>query len=94
MGWANTRYQKKLAAEFKARCTKDNTPCHLCGQPIDYTAPPQTPDAFELDHYYPRSTHPELVEDPANFRAAHSNCNRSRGKGTAIHTLGNQSEQW
>ncbi|MFS0086436.1 HNH endonuclease, partial [Corynebacterium striatum] len=47
-----------------------------------------------LDHYYPRSTHPELTDDPANFRAAHSNCNRSRGKGTAVYALGQQSEQW
>ncbi len=43
---------------------------------------------YELDHYYPRSTHPELTDDPANFRAAHSNCNRSRGKGTAVYALG------
>lgn len=94
MGRADTRHQKKLAADFKAKCIKEQAPCHLCGQPIDFTAAPQTPDAYELDHYYPRSTRPELTDDPANFRAAHSSCNRSRCKGTAVFALGNQSEQW
>ncbi|QDQ97969.1 HNH endonuclease [Tomitella fengzijianii] len=58
-------------------------PCWLCGQPIDYGAPPHHPDSFEADHAYPVSTHPHLAGDPGNLRASHMACNRSRGNNDA-----------
>ena len=70
-----TRRYMKLRAIFLDGCKEANAPCWLCGQPIDYRIPHNDPvtgavnrEAFELDHAYPRSTHPELAEDPSNFR--------------------------
>ena len=68
--------------------------CWLCGQPIDYSAKPQTPDAFEPDHVYPLSTHPELAEDPGNLRASHCRCNRARGNRQPKPGLGDRSRNW
>lgn len=65
--------------KFLGVCEQHQTPCWLCGQSIDYKAPAQHPRAFELDHAQPVSTHPELAYEPTNFRASHSQCNRSRG---------------
>lgn len=63
--------------------------CWLCLQPIDYNAKPGTaPDSHELDHYYPVSLHPELQDDPANFRHAHAECNRRRGNRAPRMQLG------
>ena len=87
---------KAIKKAFHAECEATNEPCWLCGQPIDYTAPPEHPDAFEYDHYHPVSTHPQLTEDPANARAAHSSCNRSRGDTDPadILSIGAQSRIW
>ena len=85
-----TRRYMKLRKVFLAECEAVNAPCWLCGQQIDYRVPHKDPktgavnkEAFELDHAYPRSTHPELAEDPSNFRPSHRACNlkRSDGKG-------------
>ena len=91
-----TRNMRTLKKTFRTASEQTNEPCWLCGQPIDYTAPPEHPDAFELDHYHPVSTHPQLMEDPANFRPAHSSCNRSRGDTdpTNLLAIGDQSRAW
>lgn len=90
----STRRYKALRKAFKDQCQRTNAPCWLCGQEIDYTAPQGTPDTFNLDHAFPRSLHPELAEDPGNFRAAHENCNQSRGNKTPTGGLGLTSRKW
>ena len=75
---------RAISTEFKHRCRALDAPCWICGQPINYDARPQTPDAFEPDHYYPVSTHPHLAEDPANLRPSHSRCNRTRGNAAPL----------
>lgn len=92
-GW-DSRKSKDQLRTFRAACARDNLPCHLCGQPIDYSAENFTRDAFELDHFYPRSTHPELTNDPANFRPSHHQCNRARGNKAVVATLGSTSRVW
>jgi hypothetical protein len=53
--------------------------CWLCHLPIDYVADPNTtPDSHNLDHYYTVDEHPELQEDPDNFRHSHALCNQQR----------------
>lgn len=91
-----TRNMRGLKKTFRTECEAANEPCWLCGQAIDYTAPPETADAFEYDHFHPVSTHPQLAEDPANARASHSSCNRSRGDTDPadLLTVGQQSRTW
>lgn len=94
---------RKVKARFRAECAQANEPCWLCGQTIDYTinADPEAnyeyhPDAFEPDHYYTVESHPQLREDPANLRASHAACNRSRGDTdpTELLPIGVQSRTW
>lgn len=87
----------ELKAEFRTGCELVDSRCWLCGFFIDYSIPPQESwkdDAFQLDHYFPVSTHPHLQEDPGNFRPAHASCNRARGNGAPMPALGILSEQW
>lgn len=90
----NMQRQKKL---FRDGCEATNEVCWLCGMPIDYEAPHDdydNDDRFELDHYYPASTHPEHYEDPANFRASHAGCNRERSNNAPRPGLGILSRDW
>lgn len=69
---------RRLAARFKTICKARNEACWRCNLPIDYDAEPETSNAFEADHYWPRDTHPHLAYDITNLRPSHSSCNRSR----------------
>lgn len=52
MTWSsNGNAERKL----KARLRAEGRPCHICGQPIDYSLPPGTPWSFEADHVVPRA---------------------------------------
>jgi 5-methylcytosine-specific restriction endonuclease McrA len=75
---------RQIAAKFRQRCAAVDAPCWLCGQPIDYTAKPQTESAFEADHKLPVETHPHLAFMTGNLRPSHSSCNRSRGSKPAV----------
>lgn len=90
----NTTNMQKQRKLFRARCEEEHARCWLCGQPIDYAAPVGHVDSFELDHFYTVSAHPELQEDPANFRPAHMLCNRQRGDGPPMPSLGSLSRNW
>ncbi len=64
--------------------TRELAQCWLCRMRIDYEVPASTtPDSHNLDHYFPVSTHPELQDDPDNWRHSHASCNQSRGNGDA-----------
>jgi len=96
-----TRRYMKLRAVFLDECKEANAPCWLCGQPIDYRIPHNDPvtgavnrEAFELDHAYPRSTHPELAEDPSNFRPSHRACNLKRSDGKGDLPMGSVSSRF
>ena len=92
---AHDHAYRKQRTRFRAQCEKVGAPCHLCGQPIDYTLPDgKSANAFECDHFYPVSTHPQLAYDAANFRPSHMGCNRSRGSAEVKPTLGVPSEDW
>jgi 5-methylcytosine-specific restriction endonuclease McrA len=80
------KYQwRQTKDRFRDRCRRSNALCHLCiargdleNAAIDYHAKPQSPNAFEADHYYPVVTHPHLAYEESNLRASHSRCNRQR----------------
>ncbi|WNM72858.1 HNH endonuclease [Arthrobacter phage RedFox] len=86
----NTRRQKAIIANLRAR----RDPCWLCGEAIDYTLTKDDGRSFSADHVKPWSTHPELREDPANYRAAHLICNQKRSNGEAPAGLGFLSRNW
>ena len=90
----STKYRRERK-RFRALCEKAGVPCHLCGQEIDYSLEDGRDEhSFECDHFYPVETHPELAEDPANFRASHKSCNGSRGSKDVKPVLGVPSEAW
>lgn len=67
----------KLCAQVRAL----RLPCSLCGQPIDYHAPPRTRWSFSLEHIVSLAHGGDLL-DPANATAAHVGCNSRRGGAT------------
>lgn len=83
-----------FAATMKAEYQAAGARCWMDGQPIDYTAPAGTPDAFDLDHVKPWKTHPELLLDRGNVRPSHARCNRSKQHKSAHPPLGPTSEDW
>jgi len=83
------RRWRTLSAQLKAQ----RLPCWLCGQPINYDNDGD-PHAFTVDHVKPRSTHPELAEDPTNLRPAGARCNKSRGARDPKPGLGTTSRDW
>lgn len=96
-----SRKFKKLRAQFRAEGEAAQAPCWICRQPIDYSIPRIEPttgrlndDAWELDHLYPQSTHPELAEDPGNFRHSHSLCNNDRSNAAPEAAIKRPSRQW
>lgn len=81
---------KRLVAEVRARGDK----CGICGQTIDYNLPRTDPKSFTVDHIRSWSGHPELRTDPGNLRAAHRDCNSSKGAGADLPSLGLRSRNW
>ena len=90
----NTRRFRAQREEFKRKCKARNTPCWLCGKPIDFDLPHTHPDAFNLDHAIPKSERNDLAEDPTNFRASHKVCNERRGNSDPFIPIGQPSEVW
>jgi 5-methylcytosine-specific restriction endonuclease McrA len=75
--------------------TRAEASCWICLQRIDYDAAPgTTEDSHELDHYFPVSTHPDLQEDPTNFRHSHRRCNGERSNQAPKAGLGEQVPDW
>ena len=89
----STRRYKADKATFREQCRETNAPCWLCGNPINYTLDYPHPESWSLDHEHTVSAHPELAEDPANYRPSHLDCNRQRGTTTPTG-LGHPSERW
>ena len=55
---------------------RDQPPCGICGQPIDYDLPHTDPQSFVVDHIIPRAkSGPDTL---ANKQAAHRTCNRTK----------------
>jgi hypothetical protein len=92
---------KKLRNEFRAACARQRhqdgstgEPCWLCNGTIDYQLKHPHPYAFTLDHAITVKENPDMMMDPLNFRAAHSDCNLGRGTDDPPIDLGVPSEVW
>lgn len=89
----STRRLRHIKAEYRRRRPQ---PCMRCGQPIDYDAPPEDDNSFNLGHIKSWRNHPELREDPGNLQQEHAGCNKSAGSldGRVTTGLGMQSRRW
>lgn len=94
MPFETTRHANKFRQQLRAEYKEANTPCYLCGQPIDYTAPANHPNSLEIDHIIPTSKAPHLMYEANNLRPAHMSCNRAKSNNNPQPTLGTPSEQW
>jgi len=97
----NTRLMHKLRDEFFAegkRLDAAGDPAANCwrdGLPIDYNVDANTtPDSHNLGHFRSVRDHPELQEDPTNFRHEHALCNQSAGAGMHSGGLGETVADW
>lgn len=70
----NGNARRKLRARLRA----EGRPCHICGQPIDYSLPAGHPWSFEVDELVPVSRGGSPL-DYSNVDAAHRICNQRRG---------------
>ena len=105
MARTNTRRMNLLRDEFFAEGRKLSesadpevralSNCWLCTLPIDYVADAHsTADSHNLDHFKTVRDHPELQEDPSNFRHSHRACNQGRGANTPSLGLGTAVADW
>ncbi len=72
--YANGHARRKVRAWLKAQ----GMPCHICGQPIDYSLPAGNPMSFEVDEIVPVSRGGSPI-DAGNVAPAHRICNERRG---------------
>lgn len=85
----------QFRARMKAQWQPVNAACGLCGQAtIDWDAPANTPDAFELDHKLPVMNYPELEFVESNVQPSHHRCNRGKGSRQGPLPIGVTSEAW
>ena len=63
---------------LRARLKAQGRPCHICGQPIDYSLPAGNPMSFEVDEIVPVSRGGSPI-DMGNVAPAHRICNERRG---------------
>lgn len=100
MGDLDSPAYRLLRRTMKAIWKPINAPCGICGQAtIQYDAPKNDPDAFELDHRISRKRakamgRPDLILDPNNAQPSHCRCNRSKQEGDGPVTLGETSEEF
>jgi hypothetical protein len=85
---------KKLLAEHRAKCARENACCWLCGGEIRYDLKYPHPFCFETDHAITVKERPDLLMDVLNFRPSHRDCNESRGTDAPPLTFGDPSEIW
>lgn len=96
MARTHGRRATEFREEMKQLWRAAGRACAICGQHhIDWDAPKDNDDAFELDHILPVKTHPHLEFDRSNVQPAAHLCNRTRGATTAL-VLGRgiTSEDW
>ena len=60
----------------RARFTRSQAACHICGQPINYSLPYLDPQSFVVDDVVPLARGGQDTD--ANKAAAHRTCNRAK----------------
>ena len=79
---------------MKAIGRHTKAPCVICHQPIDYDLEHPHPQSCSVQHVKSQKLFPELRWDPANWKPAHLDCNKSDGSGERSLGIGITSESW
>lgn len=96
----HTREYREFRTAMKAIWQPINAPCGICGQAtIQWGAPKNEPDAFELDHRISRKKckamgRLDLLLSPGNCQPSHTRCNRSKQEGDGPVSIGEMTEEW
>lgn len=91
----HTSQWQKLRPILYKRDRLANSPCGICGQPIDYRLT-DGPDCWEPDHIKPVRRYPELAFVMSNLQPTHRSCNRSKSDNELKNDngLGSPSRRW
>ncbi len=60
----------------RRRDRANQTACHICGNPIDYTIPTPDPMSYEADHVHPITK--GGTDTLNNIKASHRTCNSTK----------------
>lgn len=71
-------YTKRRDA-LKRRAMKNQEPCALCGEPIDFTLPYTHAKSFTADHIHPVNAGGNMI---GPLQPSHRGCNSRKGDGT------------
>ena len=72
----NGRHNKHIRDRHRKLIARDEPPCHICGEPIDYQAHYLHPSSYTIDHITPIvKGGPDTLD---NLAAAHRSCNRAK----------------
>lgn len=71
---ATRRRAANIRDRHRAAIARTKPPCHICGEPIDYTLPWTHPRAYVVDHIIPLARGGS--DTLSNCAAAHKDCNR------------------
>ena len=74
--WGGRRASEALR-RVKAEGRRNDTPCVICGQPIDYHLTYPDPASCSVQHIKSRKHYPHLIWVPSNWGPAHLSCNKS-----------------
>jgi HNH endonuclease len=75
-GRAWTKHVARLMPELRARA---DDCCELCGEPIDWEAPPRSRRSVSVDHIIPLHAGGQQLPPVEELRLAHVSCNARRG---------------
>ena len=75
--YRNDRAYTARRDALKRRARRNNSPCHLCGRPFDWTLHYTHPMSFTADHIQAVATGGSMT---GALKPAHRSCNSRRGK--------------
>lgn len=76
---------REMRAQEEASWSEENRPCCIGGRAtIDWDAPADEHDAFDLEHPLPVKTPPELEFGNNNRRPSHHRRSRCKGAGQVV----------
>lgn len=87
----HSRREKQNSDNLKAQRRQ---PCARCGQQIDYSLPPDHPQAFIAGHIKSWRDYPHLRTDPSNLQPEHASCGKSAGADDGRTSTGSTSRVW